>query len=87
MLTLLENILLGEYLQTKRINPANTDFLLGSFGAGCGATTATLKGGQGSSSWSQTFSNGEKYTVGAIVINNAVGNPYLMKDHISYLLT
>ena len=56
---------------------ANTDFLLGSFGAGCGATTATLKGGQGSSSWLQTFSNGEKYIVGAIVVNNAVGNPLL----------
>ena len=56
---------------------ANTDFLLGSFGAGCGATTATLKGGQGSSSWLQTFSNGEKYIVGAIIVNNAVGNPLL----------
>ena len=64
-------------LANKAYKLANTDFLLGSFGAGCGATTATLKGGQGSSSWSQTFSNGEKYTVGAIVINNAVGNPLL----------
>ena len=64
-------------LANKAFKSANTDFLLGSFGAGCGATTATLKGGQGSSSWSQTFSNGKKYTVGAIVINNAVGNPLL----------
>ena len=64
-------------LANKAYNSANTDFLLGSFGAGCGATTATLKGGQGSSSWSQTFSNGKKYTVGAIIINNAVGNPLL----------
>ena len=56
---------------------AKTEFLLGSFGAGCGATTATLKGGQGSSSWVQTLSNGEKYTVGAILVNNAVGNPLL----------
>ncbi len=73
---------IGEYspwrvLANKAYKSANTDFLLGSFGAGCGATTATLKGGQGSSSWSQTFSNGKNYTVGAIVINNAVGNPLL----------
>ena len=64
-------------LANKAYKLANTDFLLGSFGAGCGATTATLKGGQGSSSWSQTFSNGKEYTIGAIVINNAVGNPLL----------
>ncbi len=64
-------------LANKAYKSANTDFLLGSFGAGCGATTATLKGGQGSSSWSQTFLNGKKYMVGAIVINNAVGNPLL----------
>jgi len=64
-------------LANKAYKLANTDFLLGSFGAGCGATTATLKGGQGSSSWSQTFSNGIEYTIGAIVINNAVGNPLL----------
>ena len=73
---------IGEYspwrkLANKAYKSAKKDFILGSFGAGCGATTATLKGGQGSSSWSQTFSNGEKYTVGAIVINNAVGNPLL----------
>ncbi len=53
------------------------DFALGSYGAGCGATTATLKGGQGSTSWTQKYSNGQEYTVGAIVINNAVGNPLL----------
>ena len=64
-------------LANKAYKLANKDFLLGSFGAGCGATTATLKGGQGSSSWSQTFSNGKEYTIGAIVINNAVGNPLL----------
>ncbi len=73
---------IGEYspwrkLANKAYKSAKRDFILGSFGAGCGATTATLKGGQGSSSWLQTFSNGEKYTVGAIVINNAVGNPLL----------
>jgi len=64
-------------LANKAYKSANTDFLLGSFGAGCGATTATLKGGQGSTSWTQTFSNGEEYTIGAIVVNNAVGNPLL----------
>ena len=64
-------------LANKAYVSANKDFLLGSFGAGCGATTATLKGGQGSTSWTQIFSNGEEYTIGAIVINNAVGNPLL----------
>ena len=64
-------------LANKAYKSINTDFLLGSFGAGCGATTATLKGGQGSSSYLQTFSNGREYVVGAIVINNAVGNPLL----------
>ncbi len=64
-------------LANEAYKSANTDFLLGSFGAGCGATTATLKGGQGSTSWTQTFSNGQKYTIGAIVVNNAVGNPLL----------
>ena len=64
-------------LANKAYKSANTNFLLGSFGAGCGATTATLKGGQGSTSWTQTFSNGEEYTVGALIINNAVGNPLL----------
>ena len=73
-------------LANKAYKSANTDFLLGSFGAGCGATTATLKGGQGSSSWSQTFSNGKKYTVGAIVINNAVGNP-LFNEGPHFLLS
>ncbi len=64
-------------LANKAYKSINTDFLLGSFGAGCGATTATLKGGQGSSSYLQALSNGREYVVGAIVINNAVGNPLL----------
>jgi L-aminopeptidase/D-esterase-like protein len=55
----------------------NLDLQLGSYGAGCGATTATLKGGQGSSSWIQKYSNKEEYSVGALMINNAVGNPLL----------
>ena len=57
----------------------NKSFLLGSKGAGYAAKTATLKGGQGSASWKQKFSNGLEYTVGSIVINNAVGNPLLNK--------
>ena len=64
-------------LANKAYKSINSDLLLGSYGAGCGATTATLKGGQGSSSWTQAYSNGKAYTVGAIVINNAVGNPLL----------
>jgi len=64
-------------LANKAYKSINNNLLLGSYGAGCGATTATLKGGQGSSSWIQKFSNGKEYTVGAIVINNAVGNPLL----------
>ena len=66
-------------LANQAYNSFSSDFLLGSFGAGCGATTATLKGGQGSSSWKQKYSNSQEYTVGAIVINNAVGNPLLNK--------
>ena len=71
-------------LANKAYNSIKDDFLLGSYGAGCGATTATLKGGQGSSSWTQEFTNGKTYTVGAIVINNAVGNP-LLNDGPSFL--
>ena len=66
-------------LANQAYKSAGSNFLLGSYGAGCGATTATLKGGQGSSSWKQKYSNGQEYTVGAIVINNAVGNPLLNK--------
>ena len=51
------------------------NFLLGSKGAGYGAKTSTLKGGLGSASWIEELSDGKQYTVGAIVINNAVGNP------------
>ena len=77
-------------LANKAYKTAKKKFLLGSFGAGCGATTATIKGGQGSTSWSQPFSNGKEYTVGAIVINNAVGNPlinegpHFLSAHLEY---
>jgi D-aminopeptidase len=48
---------------------AGARFDLGSFGAGTGATTATLKGGIGSAS----AVTGDGHTVGAIVAVNAVG--------------
>ena len=41
-------------LANKAYKSVKSDLLLGSYGAGCGATTATLKGGQGSSSVSYT---------------------------------
>jgi L-aminopeptidase/D-esterase-like protein len=46
-------------------------FVLGTSGGGYGATTATLKGGLGSAS--ATTASG--FTVGAIVVVNAVGSP------------
>ena len=64
-------------LANKAYNSLSKQLQQGSYGAGCGATTATLKGGQGSSSWQQKLSDGKEYTVGALVINNAVGNPLL----------
>jgi len=48
---------------------AAVDFTLGSFGAGLGATTATLKGGIGSAS----ALTRDGITVGALVVVNAVG--------------
>jgi L-aminopeptidase/D-esterase-like protein len=49
---------------------ANTDFALGSVGAGLGATTVNLKGGLGSAS----AVSRSGHTVGAIVAVNAVGS-------------
>ena len=85
MLKLLGNRSPWRILANKAYKSANKDFLLGSFGAGCGATTATLKGGQGSSSLVNKLFQTEKYMVGALVINNAVEILYLTKDRISYL--
>src|ERR1700674_3639508 len=48
---------------------AGLDFAIGSAGAGCGATTADLRGGLGSAS----AVSPEGYTVGALVVVNAVG--------------
>ncbi len=64
-------------LARKAFENLNFDFKLGSKGAGINATTATVKGGLGSASSKQKLSNNKSYTVGAIVINNAVGNPLL----------
>jgi len=47
------------------------EFVLGSIGAGTGATTATVKGGLGSAS----ALTAHGHTVGAIVAVNAVGSP------------
>ena len=49
---------------------ARADFDIGSFGAGCGATTASLKGGLGSASL--VLPSG--HTVGALVAVNALGD-------------
>ncbi|MGA8920987.1 MAG: P1 family peptidase [Pseudolabrys sp.] len=49
---------------------AAVDFRLGSFGAGLGATTATLKGGVGSAS----ALTADGITIGALVVVNAVGS-------------
>ena len=64
-------------LAKKAYTSIKKSFPLGSVGAGYGATTSTLKGGQGSASWRQKFSDNKYYTVGAIVINNSVGNPLI----------
>lgn len=52
------------------LSNASTDFDLGSFGAGTGATSATLKGGIGSASL--TLDSG--VTVGALMIANPIGS-------------
>ncbi len=52
---------------------AAAPFALGTVGGGYGATTATLKGGLGSAS--ATTASG--FTVGAIVVVNAVGSPVI----------
>ena len=62
-------------LGSKAYKNLSKNFDLGSIGAGMGATTGTVMGGQGSASWREKYSNDMIYTVGAIVINNAVGNP------------
>lgn len=52
------------------LTEAGEDFDLGSFGAGCGATTASFKGGLGSAS----MITPSGHTVGALVAVNALGD-------------
>ncbi len=64
-------------LANKAYRNLSENFLIGSVGAGYGANTATVKGGQGSASSEVELSSGKKIKVGSLVINNAVGNPLL----------
>jgi len=58
-------------LGRKALSCAQTEFELGTHGAGTGATTATLKGGLGSAS--VVLPSG--HTVGALVVANPHGSP------------
>lgn len=71
-------------LANKAYKNLSDNFLLGSKGAGYGANTATVKGGQGSASSEIELSSGKKIKVGSLVINNAVGNP-LLNDGPNFL--
>lgn len=73
------DVSIWQILARKAYKNLSVNFPLGSFGAGYGATTATLKGGQGSTSSYVLDTKNRKYVVGALVINNAVGNPLLNK--------
>ena len=59
-------------LGSEAYKDLSTSFELGSKGAGYGATTGTLMGGQGSSSWRQKYSDNNVYTVGARSHGNCV---------------
>ncbi len=59
-----------KHLGAQALATASVEFPLGSFGAGTGATTATLKGGLGSASI--ILPSG--HTVGALVAVNALGS-------------
>lgn len=72
-----KDVSIWRQLARKAYKNLSIDFPLGSFGAGLGATTSTLKGGQGSTSSYVLDTKNRKYVVGALVINNAVGNPLL----------
>jgi L-aminopeptidase/D-esterase-like protein len=61
------------------LNAADTDFALGSVGAGCGAMAGLIKGGIGSAS----LDLGEGLIVGALVALNSVGSA-LMPDGKTY---
>ena len=78
------DISIWRILATKAYQSLSRDFSLGSKGAGYGATTATVKGGQGSASAEMFINDGKKIKIGALVINNAVGNP-LLNDGPNFL--
>lgn len=66
-----------KFLAKKAYSSLSKSFKLGTAGAGYGANTSTLKGGLGSASFIQNYSHDRNYTVGALVVNNAVGNPLM----------
>ncbi len=78
------NVSIWRVLANKAYKNLSEDFLLGSKGAGYGANTGTVKGGQGSASSEIKLSNGKKIKVGSLVVNNAVGNP-LLNDGPNFL--
>ena len=78
------NLSIWRVLANQAYKNLSENFLLGSYGAGYGANTATVKGGQGSASSEVELSNGKKIKVGSLVINNAVGNP-LLNDGPNFL--
>ncbi len=71
------DVSIWKVLANRAYKDLSDNFLLGSVGAGYGANTATVKGGQGSASSEVELSSGKKIKVGSLVINNAVGNPLL----------
>ena len=78
------NVSIWRILANEAYKNLSDNFSLGSKGAGYGANTATVKGGQGSASSEVELSNGKKIKVGSLVINNAVGNP-LLNDGPNFL--
>ncbi|NRA87085.1 MAG: P1 family peptidase [Rhizobiales bacterium] len=57
------------------VQVADTEFELGSVGAGTGALSAVCKGGLGSASTVITLEDGQKITIGALVAVNPLGSP------------
>ena len=79
-----DDLSIWRILAKKAYENLSENFLLGSHGAGYGANTATVKGGQGSASSHLKLKCGKKIKVGSLVINNAVGNP-LLNDGPNFL--
>lgn len=57
------------------VEVADTEFEIGSVGAGTGALAANCKGGLGSASTILTFEDGQKITIGALAAVNPLGSP------------